>query len=469
MTANLVTGFGPMKDIMSQATAGIGSTGGAEFSDILKNSTGREQDVPKAKDVQPVNRAEANTSKKDQIESPDETDNTETVRSDKPNEVKADKPDGVDDSQKMEAVDDADSISEETIETIQTAVLSMVGEIAQTFDVTVNDVEAAVEAIGIDEVEVLDSSMIPSIAVELTDATDTYDIMTDEKLFEDVKMLMEEAKTVTSELAEELDMTPEKLQETIGDMLAAKEVPDEVVEVRDKGITVENAMDDSLNESGEMNAVADETVVVNDTAAKSNQTKQGTERDASHHGEGSQLTQTLADNLKEVMSEKVQEAPVAYATNAEQIMEQVSENLKLTMTEDITEMEMQLNPASLGNIKVQVAAKDGVITASFTTQNEEVKAALETQLVQLRDQMNEQGIKVAAVEVTVSSHAFERNLNEEGSRDNGGSEAEAKKKRVRGINLSGIDLDEMDELIDEEDKVVADMMARQGNTVDYMA
>ena len=89
---------------------------------------------------------------------------------------------------------------------------------------------------------------------------------------------------------------------------------------------------------------------------------------------------------------------------------------------------------------------------------------------QLKEQMNEQGIKIEAVEVTVSSHAFERNLNDNGQNRNGQPETEAKRKRVRGINLGsgGIEELDMDEL-DEEDKVTADMMARQGNTVDYMA
>ena len=74
----------------------------------------------------------------------------------------------------------------------------------------------------------------------------------------------------------------------------------------------------------------------------------------------------------------------------------------------MTQMEMELHPASLGNVRVQVAAKDGVITANFTTENESVKAALETQVVTLKNQLEEQGIKVEAVEVTVSSNAFER-------------------------------------------------------------
>lgn len=465
MTANLVSGFGPMKDIISPKSAGIGSTGGADFSDILKSNTGKEQDVPQAKESKDINVTDAKSSKETRTNKVEQTEPQSTVNKEDTSEAKADKPEGINDSQKTETDDVTQEISDEVIETIQTAVMSMVAEVAEAFDATVQEVEAAVEAIGLDVVQVLDASNVPMIAVELTDATDTYDIMTDEELFTDVKMLMEKANELSDDVATKLDITPEDLSEAI-EILTNQ---DKVADTENAGRLTEVDSSEESDMTVASKATEADTVLPALDGKKSEQSKSNLGRNDSHSHEGSNLTQTLADTLKDVVMEKVEEAPVAYSTSAEQIMEQVTENLKLTMTEDITEMEMQLHPASLGNIRVQVAAKDGVITASFTTQNEEVKAALETQLVQLKEQFDEQGIKVAAVEVTVGSHAFERNLNEEGGRNNQSSEAEAKKKRVRGINLNGVDLDEMDELIDEEDKVVADMMARQGNTVDYMA
>ena len=41
----------------------------------------------------------------------------------------------------------------------------------------------------------------------------------------------------------------------------------------------------------------------------------------------------------------------------------------------------------------------------------EVKAALENQLTALKEQFNNQGIKVEAVEITVQSHGFESEQN----------------------------------------------------------
>ncbi|MGN0155891.1 MAG: flagellar hook-length control protein FliK [Lachnospiraceae bacterium] len=181
-----------------------------------------------------------------------------------------------------------------------------------------------------------------------------------------------------------------------------------------------------------------------------------------------QIEQQTMEQLKNAVGKAQDVQNTTYtAATTESIMNQITEAVKMTMKEDMTQMELQLHPASLGNVRVQVAAKDGVITASFTTQNEQVKAALESQIVVLKENFEQQGIKVEAVEVTVASHAFERNLdsNENSSKD----QMTEKKKAVRRINLSNVTDDFEEEGLLEEEKIVADMMRQNGNTVDYTA
>ena len=60
-----------------------------------------------------------------------------------------------------------------------------------------------------------------------------------------------------------------------------------------------------------------------------------------------------------------------------------------------------LNPENLGKVHVAVTAKQGIVTAQLTAQNEQVKAALENQMTALKEQFNNQGVKVEAVEITV--------------------------------------------------------------------
>ena len=95
-----------------------------------------------------------------------------------------------------------------------------------------------------------------------------------------------------------------------------------------------------------------------------------------------------------------QESIPTRTVDTESIMKQLADYVKIQKGTELTEMEMQLHPASLGNVHIQLATKGGVVTAQITTQNEAVKNAIETQVVQLKDNLEEQGVKVEAVEVS---------------------------------------------------------------------
>jgi flagellar hook-length control protein FliK len=91
-------------------------------------------------------------------------------------------------------------------------------------------------------------------------------------------------------------------------------------------------------------------------------------------------------------------------------MEQIVNQMKVTISQDITSMEMQLNPENLGKIYVNISSEEGVVNAQFRATNEIVKEALEAQIATLRENLNQAGVKVDAIEVTIASHEFERNL-----------------------------------------------------------
>ena len=135
-------------------------------------------------------------------------------------------------------------------------------------------------------------------------------------------------------------------------------------------------------------------------------------------------------------------------------------------------MELQLHPQSLGTVNVIVSvARDGSMVAQFTAQNETVKAAIESQVAQLQQRFDEQGIKVNAVEVTVQSHQFEQNL-EQGAQqqENTGNTRTRSGRAIRRINLGEpVSQDNDMEQMDDASRITAQMMAANGNTVDYTA
>ena len=500
MTANLVTGYSQTSDYMPQMNVLPNQNSSTDFSGFLKTSTenvaeknvtskvtasGKPENVNNEKvdklDTQAVEEKAINKDSNEKV--------TNTVNEDVNDE-------SVVDEVVTEISDENETdISEEIMEVVATAINEMVQNVAEVLDVSEEQVVEAIDNLGFETADILNARVIPELTVELTDASDTMDIMTDENMFADVSELMKKANEELDSLAKEMDLPVEDVINQVKEAVAneneavvlqdteSSTVTSENAVVSEKVATVQVEKEDS-DISGRQRDV--ETVSydaqsgvneyqteVNVTAKKEMDNGKNSSKDeqSANTEQSGAFGHTVLDSLKEAVAKIDDNNLLSYAdtrSRIEDIMNQVSENLKLTMKGDITEMEMQLHPASLGNVKVQVAVRDGAITASFTTQNEQVRQALEAQVVELKEQLNNQGIKVEAVEVTVSSHGFERNLNEEGDKQERKSEEEAKTRKTRGINLRGLSLEELEDL-DEEDKVTADMMARNGNTLDYLA
>ncbi|MCR5175907.1 MAG: flagellar hook-length control protein FliK [Anaerovibrio sp.] len=82
------------------------------------------------------------------------------------------------------------------------------------------------------------------------------------------------------------------------------------------------------------------------------------------------------------------------------INEQIVQQARLLRTAENTEMVIKLNPRHLGDLTLKVAVNsNGGVTATFHTDNVQVRALLETSMIQLQKDLNEQGIKVDSVEV----------------------------------------------------------------------
>ena len=154
------------------------------------------------------------------------------------------------------------------------------------------------------------------------------------------------------------------------------------------------------------------------------------------------------------------------STDTTELINQIVDNIRLNVSQDTTSIEMQLNPENLGRVYVHLSAKEGTVNAQFTATNEVVKEALEAQIVTLKENLNQAGVKVDAVEITVSSHEFERNLEQGQSREEqeGEYQEAAAKQRRRNINMSS--MDELAGVMTEEESLVAQMMRDNGNSVD---
>lgn len=161
------------------------------------------------------------------------------------------------------------------------------------------------------------------------------------------------------------------------------------------------------------------------------------------------------------------QATVSYV-NTEDVISQIVTQARVINTENLSSVEMQLNPANLGRMILHVVSEDGHITAKLIASNETVKEALQTQLAELRVNLNQQGVKVDAVEVTVSSHEFEENLEGQFTHQENG-EREEKNGYGERRTLSASDLEDDGVDLSESERLAANIMRDNGNSMDMHA
>lgn len=393
---------------------------------------------------------------------------TEVKTTDKSDEVsEAKETSAAENTQKTETVEEKQDVSETDkaeeakskdeepdTEAMMEAVSELMATIQEVLGVSAEELQSALNELGISAEELLNTENIPALVIALTEGADELSVMTNEELFSNMQEITAKAEGLLNDLAKQMNLSPEELKGMLQNMQEAETVAEEPVQT----VAPDKTTDVPVLEENRVQVSVEKPQ--NSQSTESN----GRENAASDNGQMT-FAQTVAQQVEQAVA-KTETTYSTFSATTENIMNQIQDTIRIIQTQDVTEMELQLNPESLGHVRVQLAAKEGVITATFTTENEVVRAALESQMITLRQNFEGQGIKVEAVEVTVASHAFEHNLNGD-ENDAGEQPAPEKKKNTRRISLTDLMNGIEEEEISDEDRIVAEMMRQNGNTVDY--
>ena len=387
------------------------------------------------------------------------------------------------------AGDAKDAACKDAQEILAEAVLKTRTLVEGELNMTPEELDCLLKELGLTQVDLLNTDNLQMLVMAAAGEMEQMNILTNEALYGQLQNLTAaagEILTAAQNQLSELDMT---LEDVVSQMQALPE-PEQLLkdEVQlQMPVIVENAAKEAVPakemtpeetkaETGavqktQMEAADAENLEILESRTQTEGT--GTERKGGEekHNSNSQFLQqgfdrnTLTAWQNEVTAPRGSDTPYS-AAQTQAIMDQITEYIKVEAKADMTNLELQLQPETLGTLRIHLTAKEGVVTAQFTAETEAVKAVLEAQTVQLKENLNEQGVKVEAVEVTVASHEFDRSFAEN---DNSGSEQqEPKKKAARRIQLTedGM-LDEAE--LSEEDRIAAEIMRQNGNTVDYTA
>lgn len=256
------------------------------------------------------------------------------------------------------------------------------------------------------------------------------------------------------EILEEVEISVKPENVTVAENISKKEVEEPGIETN-----VETVIKDTVTEN----------VDVLDNRQQGNANSNNSQKEMTHTDRefNPAVSQDIQNNVVYEPETEQVTLPDGQRVYVREMIDQIVTQVRTTITSEIKTMEMILNPEGLGKIYMEVSEKQGNVTAKLYTENQIVKEALESQMVALKEQLNNTNTKVTSVEISVATHEFERNL-EEGQQDRQQEEAEQNNKsRTRSINLNN--LDELSGLMTEEEELVAQIMRDNGNTVNLEA
>ena len=158
--------------------------------------------------------------------------------------------------------------------------------------------------------------------------------------------------------------------------------------------------------------------------------------------------------------------PKYTSVNTTDIIRQIVDQISIAKTTGESVIEMQLNPENLGKLYINVTERNSEITARIAVSNETVKNALESQMAALRENLQDANIRVNDVEITIATHEFERNLEQNAGNENGRQDGQ--QFTHQSSSNGGIRTDH-NETASDEAGLAAQIMRDNGNSVDFMA
>lgn len=370
----------------------------------------------------------------------------------------------------------------------------ILSQTAEKLGITVEELEEVLAQMGLAVWDLLEPENVSALVVKVMGDGDMLSLVTDENLSQTVLDLNAAMKEIGAELAEELgidesdvkaalDSLQGKMQDTEEPIMpqqkteGAAQIAEEAPVVKERTVAADESNGAEVQNTDAplaVDAVAEESKSQSsDAQAGQRGFRQDRGEDASsrHSAVREDLTgglQQIAADTPIIQDAALEAARELMGSSPAEIINQINAYIRQNAAARITEWQMQLNPEHLGTVGLNVTAKEGAVTAQFTTQNEAVKAVMEAQVMVLKENLEQQGIKVEAVEVTVASHEFEQNL-QQGDDSNRQMEEEQEqlRKATRKIDLGEFASSEEADEIDEAEQVTVEMMRADGNRMDY--
>lgn len=350
---------------------------------------------------------------------------------------------------KAQSVNGADK--NELNDKVNEAVQDVKDTIKDELDVSDEDIAKAMEVLGMTATDLLSVVKVTELVGELT-GTDAITLITDDDMLSRLTSVLDVVNAAQQDIADMSGVNVEDVSDVIAtantEADVNKDVTDNVVS-NNQPAAIEESLSDMLAKK----------ITTDGSAKQQNNAGEQNHNTETYGSVADNMIQSMSDSFADIITEDT-----AYVSEAD-IVNQVIDKIKLTSGKELTSIEVMLNPERLGSVHVTVSAKNGILTAQIAAQNEQVKTALENQMTTLRENFENQGIKVDAVEITVMTHQFEAGQN---FGQNESERKQSERKLNKKLDLSAYD-DEVDDEFSDDELRRKDSIQNGNSSVEYIA
>lgn len=478
------------------ARAGSRASGNGSFADLMSATSSAKKETPQA----------ASKTGQDAVRRPQTAENTsgtakdgqQAAVSDKGSDQKLSeqgtvKEDGGD-SVRTDGLQDGESgdaalsqpEGEEGLDTEFVKSLKLFREAARTLEAAkLSELKQAImDSMQIDEEELLQlleqfgtniqgllqPQLLQQLVVAVECKGDPMGLLTSEQAMNDLQMLLAKAEEIRQDLLNIPEVPQIQAELADGEMDFAQVLAGNIAEdVENVGMTKEDGGDMAVLAGSQ----PEDTGFTFEAVKKSGDMAQVGEDHADNKSSGSSAKTengSMAEQFLNLVTDaaatdEVEFSQLSKSEQVRAVAEQILEKVRVVLSDTQTSMEISLTPESLGRVTLNLVSKHGALTAHFTAQNEIAKEAIESQMVVLRENLESQGLKVEAIEVTVSNFDFTQN----GGAAADGNDRGGQQRNRRGISFEEAVGAESAAGMSEAEQIAADLMERNGNQVDYTA
>ncbi len=367
-------------------------------------------------------------------------------------------------------------VDEATMEKIAGLLQGVQKTVMELLNLTSEELDALLSEQGLVLADLLQPQNLQQLVLADSNATNILAVLTDEKLSDTMNQLLQSVEELITDA--NLGMSPEQIKSLLE---KAKLLQEGNGIINQEGITKDqvNTIHEPNKEAAVNTLNTEDVENINSTNGSEDQNIQFeafkvTDAEGSSSGSQSELSKNDGQELKaaeqfEVFLNNLSDASTStqvkfdgnlvQVTEIREIANQIIERIRVTIRPEQSSMELQLNPENLGKVNLSVQSKNGVMTAQFVVQNEISKEAIESQLQTLKDTLDQQGIKVEAIEVTVATYSFEQS-----GKESANGQADTK----QGHNSNKISLEDAIGMTEENEETMSqDITGIRGSQIDY--